>query len=258
MNSKFKKILVTGSTSGLGRDLSLTLKDQKGIYLICIGRNKQKFNYLKKRIKKNVLFLKQNLNNISNIKNLILKLKKKSLLPDVVIHCMGGGLGLRSPLLESKNWDLLFKTNFLSGVELNNQLINSKRKSQKLHIIHVSGIASLLTGMGSIGLSSTKFMLIPYVSNMFKYARKFNIKINCILPGGFMSSEGSFFRLKKKNYSGYKNYIYSKTLKKKLMKSKDIQKAICDLVFKKNSDLNGYNLIVDYSKSLENYKQEKK
>ena len=92
---------------------------------------------------------------------------------------------------------------------------------------------------------------------MFKYAKKFNIKINCILPGGFMSSEGSFFRLKKKNISGYKNYIFSKTLKKKLMKSKDIQKIISDLIFKKNLNLNGYNLIVDYSKSLKNFKQEK-
>ena len=41
------------------------------------------------------------------------------------------------------------------------------------------------------------------------------------------------------------------------MKSKDIQKVISDLIFKKNLNLNGYNLIVDYSKSLKNFKQEK-
>ena len=257
MNSKFKKILITGSTSGLGQDLSLNLKDRNGVYLICVGRKANKFSYLRKRIKTNVVFLKQNLNNLPNIKSFINKLKKKSLLPDVVVHCMGGGLGLRRPKLNYENWNLLLKTNFLSGVELNNQLINQKKKNKQLHIIHIAGIASLLTGMGSIGLSTTKFMLIPYVSNMFKYAKKFNIKINCILPGGFMSSQGSFFRLKKKNISGYKNYIFSKTLKKKLMKSKDIQKIINDLIFKKNLNLNGYNLIVDYSKSLKNFKQEK-
>lgn len=257
MNSKYKKILITGSTSGLGRDLSLNLKDKNGVYLICVGRKANKFSYLRKKIKKNVFFFKQNLNDISNIKNFINRLKKKSLLPDVVIHCMGGGLGLRQPKLNYENWNLLLKTNFLSGVELNNQLINKKKNNKQLQIIHIAGVASLLTGMGSVGLSTTKFMLIPYVSNMFKYAKKFNIKINCILPGGFMSSEGSFFRLKIKNNSGYKNYIYSKTLKKKLMKSIDIQKIIYDLIFKQNSNLNGYNLIVDYSKSVQNYKQER-
>ena len=199
MNSKFRKILITGSTSGLGRELSLSLKEKKEIYLICAGRNKAKLSYLKKKIKSNASFFNQNLNNISNIKNFISKLKKKSLMPDIVIHCMGGGLGLRKPILNYSNWNLLFKNNFLSGVEINNQLIRLKKRNKKLQIIHISGIASLLTGMGSIGLSSTKFMLIPYVSNMSKYSKKFNIKINCILPGGFMSSEGSFFRLKIKN-----------------------------------------------------------
>ena len=48
MNSKFKKILITGSTSGLGRDLSLNLNTKKDIYLICVGRDKIKLSYLKK------------------------------------------------------------------------------------------------------------------------------------------------------------------------------------------------------------------
>ena len=113
MNSKFKKILITGSTSGLGRDLSLNLNTKKDIYLICVGRDKIKLSYLKKRIKNNALFLNQNLNNISNIKNLISKLKKKSLMPDVVVHCIGGGLGLRQPILDPANWSLLLKNNFL-------------------------------------------------------------------------------------------------------------------------------------------------
>ena len=85
---------------------------------------------------------------------------------------MGGGLGLRQPKLNYENWNLLFKTNFLSGVELNNQLINKKKNNKQLQIIHIAGVSSLLTGMGSVGLSTTKFMLIPYVSNMFKYAKK--------------------------------------------------------------------------------------
>ena len=52
MNSKFRKILITGSTSGLGRELSLSLKEKKEIYLICAGRNKAKLSYLKKKNKK--------------------------------------------------------------------------------------------------------------------------------------------------------------------------------------------------------------
>ena len=70
------------------------------------------------------------MNNISNIKNLISKLKKKSLMPDVVVHCMGGGLGLRQPILDPANWSLLLKNNFLSGVEINNQLIHLKKKKK--------------------------------------------------------------------------------------------------------------------------------
>ena len=81
---------------------------------------------LKKKIgTKSAAFFCRDLNFEKNINKIVKQISKKSLMPDIMIHCMGGGLGLTNPLINFKQWSLLFNTNFLSGVHLNNQILKS-------------------------------------------------------------------------------------------------------------------------------------
>ena len=98
MNSIKKKILITGASSGLLKALCKHLS-KKGIILICIGKKIKKINLLKKELKNQKhLFFSGDLSN-NKIQKKLFKFLKNEKNIGSVIHCMGGGLGLKKELL---------------------------------------------------------------------------------------------------------------------------------------------------------------
>ena len=90
--------LITGASSGLGKALSEHLS-RKGKILICIGQTEKKINLLRKKLKdKRHLFFSGDLSNKKIQKKLFMFLKNEKSI-ESVIHCMGGGLGLKKDFL---------------------------------------------------------------------------------------------------------------------------------------------------------------
>ena len=93
-----KKILITGSTKGLGKELAIEF-DKLGSNLVIVGRSK-KIIYEMKRTFKNAkkhLFFDGDLMSETVSKNLISKINKKLKKIDIIIHCLGGSFGINSP-----------------------------------------------------------------------------------------------------------------------------------------------------------------
>ena len=92
---KNRNILITGATSGLGKELSIYL-DQKVERLICIGKTRTKIKLLRKILKnKKNIYFSGNISLKLKLKNFLIFLKKVKNI-DTIIHCMGGGLGIKS------------------------------------------------------------------------------------------------------------------------------------------------------------------
>ena len=122
------KILINGASSGLGKFLA-EYYSSAGNDLICVGKNRSKILNLKKKITgKNYFFY----GDLSNDK-ILLKLKKNLIKIkdiDAIIHCMGGGFGIKDDLLSKKNFLELFNKNLFIQSEINNLVIKEKVKKK--------------------------------------------------------------------------------------------------------------------------------
>jgi len=243
MNNSKKTILVTGSGNGIGLDLLKNLSNNKKLKLVGIVNRKK--NY-----KKNILNLIYiDLFNMDEIKSISNKFSKHSI--DTVIHCAGGGLGFREKDISAQKLDKLMKLNFYSIFELNKILIKNKKKNNRLNIIHIGSIAGFEV-KASIGYSASKASLVSYNKNLaYQYFDK-KVYSKLLIPGSFVSTNGSMQRLKKNKPKIFKKL--EKSLRsKKMLTSKDIIPTIKFLMQKESDILTGSIISASNLESLNNF-----
>ena len=243
MNNSKKTILVTGSGNGIGLDLLKNLSNNKKLKLVGIVNRKK--NY-----KKNILNLIYiDLFNMDEIMSISNKFSKHSI--DTVIHCAGGGLGFREKDISAQKLDKLMKLNFYSIFELNKILIKNKKKNNRLNIIHIGSIAGFEV-KASIGYSASKASLVSYNKNLaYQYFDK-KVYSKLLIPGSFVSTNGSMQRLKKNKPKIFKKL--EKSLRsKKMLTSKDIIPTIKFLMQKESDILTGSIISASNLESLNNF-----
>ncbi len=213
---KNKKIIVTGSSRGLGLETCKILAS-KGALLAMLSRSNSEMLKLKKKFHNSSkhICIETDLQNNPNINNSFLKAKKFLKSIDIIIHIAGGGLGLKKPLLKSFEITKLLQLNLLSIVELNRLAIEHKKKSKSLKLIHVGSITSY-EGVGSVGYNTAKAALAAYVRSLGREVYKENIIVTGIMPGGFIAEGNSMYRLKENNINAYKKFINERLPRKKM------------------------------------------
>ena len=243
MNNSKKTILVTGSGNGLGLDLLKNLSNNKKLILVGIVNRK-------KNQKKNILNLIYiDLFNLDEIKSISNKFSKHSV--DTVIHCAGGGLGFREKDISAQKLDKLMKLNFYSIFELNKILIKNKKKNNRLNIIHIGSIAGI-EAKASIGYSASKASLVSYNKNLaYQYFDK-KVYSKLLIPGSFVSTNGSMQRLKKNKPKIFKE-LEKNLRSKKMLTSKDIIPTIKFLMQKESDILTGSIISASNLESLNNF-----
>jgi short-subunit dehydrogenase len=219
-----ENILINGCSRGIGYDLFNTLNSKYNVY----GLSSKKTN------KKNIFFYDP-LNNTAIDKSLIDKIRKHKI--NHVIHCTGGGFKYYDKYLPLDKLIQLFNVNFFSIYEVNRILLKNKKKQSSLNIIMMGSIAAF-ENKASIGYSAAKSTLLNY--NKILSAKFFdqNVISKLLIPGSFLSTNGSMNRLRKSNKKVY-NKISKLLPSKKMQSSKDIIKFIQFLLKKESSLLNG-------------------
>ena len=235
------KILITGATKGLGRELALWFA-KKNFKLILVGRKEKDLKQLIKKLhnKKNHNSLCLDLQKPDQINQINIKQKIFKGL-DKIIHCAGGGLGIKNPYLSYDDFIKLLNINFLSSVQLNNKFIPILKKKGG-RIIHIGSIASY-EAVGSVGYNCSKSILLSYVRSLGRLLIKDKIILTGILPGGFIGHKNAMWRLKKKNITAYKKFIKNRLPAQKMNSSKDLL-PIIDMMCNSNISMLSSNMIV--------------
>ena len=245
---KKKKILITGASAGLGKDIA-KYYDKKSYNLICVGQSLKKINILKKElINKDHKFFFGDLNSESTQKKLFKFLKKENNI-EYVVHCMGGGLGLKKDLLPKSDFMKLLMINLICQSEVNNVVIKNMIKNKMQgKIIHIASIAGL-ESIASIGYSTVKAALIAYSKSLSRVFLKKNIFIKVILPGAFETNDNSFGRLKKKNFKAYQSFKNKRLIRKRYANSEEIIPLIDFLLSNRSNIISGSQITADFSES---------
>ena len=253
--------LITGGTSGLGKELVKTFLQNNYIVYI-IGKNRNKFNLLLKELPekfiKKVFFFNIDLSEIKNISNNIVELKKINI--NVLIN-NAGAIYLKKEL-NSKNLEKTFVINYLSHFYLTTQLIKNFSATDKKIIVNITSSAHHFSLLdiekpitnnrynGWITYFNTKLMNILFT---YKCNSTYeNAKSIAVHPGWVKSNFGNNNNSKLRNLLSYLRLFFAKNPKYvaqeiyKIIDYKNINKEDCFYSINKKikSSKKSYNIIL--------------
>jgi 3-oxoacyl-[acyl-carrier protein] reductase len=178
----FKKVvIITGASSGLGKEISKNLSSEDFYLVICARR----LDLLKKNFKnkKNIFYSKVDVTNEKQIKVFIKKTISKFGKVDVLINNAGLTLNSKLDSIKSNELDRLFKTNLYAPFYFIRECLPSMKKQNYGRIINISSGGSVNCAKNYSVYSASKAGLNTIAKSLNNELDGFNIKINTLSPG---------------------------------------------------------------------------
>lgn len=214
------KALITGASSGLGRDFAKILSE-RGYEIILVSRDQSKLEKVKKELKTDSRIICTDLSNDNNCIQLFNKIKNEDI--DIVINNAGFGVfGNFSETSLDREIEMI-NTN-IKAVHILTKLFYEKfSKENKGYILNVSSSAAFQPGP----LMATYYASKSYVYNLtcavYEEARrkKSKVKLSVLCPGpvdtNFNNVANVKFSIKALNSYDVAKYAIDKMFKNKLL-----------------------------------------
>ncbi len=210
------KALITGASSGIGRDMAKVLGN-KGFDLILVGRNKERLEEVKSQINTNVEIITMDLASEENCKELYQKTKGL----DVLINNAGFGTFGEFITTNLETELEMIKTNIVAVHILTKLFLQDMVKEDKGYILNVASIAGFLPGPLMATYYSTKAYVLRLSQSIQEELKKqkSNVKVSVLCPGPiateFLSRAGVTFKTKSVSSEYVAKYAIEKMLKGK-------------------------------------------
>ncbi len=182
------KALITGASSGLGRDMAYILSKQ-GYDIIAVARRKDRLEELKKELKTNVEVLCLDVTNTEECK----KLAQRAAEVDVFIN--NAGFGVFGDFC-SNDLDLelnMIDTNIRAVHILTKLFVREFKKKDSGYILNVASLASFFPGplFGAYYASKSYVLRLSEAISEELAQEKSNVKISVLCPGPVHTEFGS-------------------------------------------------------------------
>lgn len=187
MNNPFsletKKILVTGASSGIGRQCAINCS-RMGATVALIGRDESRLqDTLSQMEGKGHLVCPVDLNQLENIKPLVQDVVSKLGPLDGFIHSAGIEKTLPIKSLKPSDYEDIIRVNTLSAFEFVRYFCGSKNFNQGGSMVIISSITSVIGRVGVSAYAASKGAIVSAVKTMALELAKRNVRINAVSPG---------------------------------------------------------------------------
>lgn len=183
INGDDMKALVTGASSGIGRDIARYLS-KKGYDLILVARRKDRLEELKKELSTNVEIICSDLSSTFNCMKLYEQIKNEDI--DVVINNAGFGLAGEFSKTKLETELDMIDLNIKAVHVLTKCFLQYFEKKNKGYILNVASSAALQPGGPLMATYyATKSYVLSMTLGIYEELRrnKKNIYIGCLCPG---------------------------------------------------------------------------
>lgn len=184
---KEKTIIVTGASSGIGRQCAIDCS-KMGAKVILIARNQERLEETLASLDNNDhQVYSYDLTQIDGIKDLVNEIVSSNGKINGLIHAAGIEITKPIKLLEPCDFEMIYKTNNLSGFELMRQLSSIKNMNKGGSIIFISSITAIIGRSGVAAYAASKGAMISATKSFALELAKRQIRVNCISPGTILT-----------------------------------------------------------------------
>lgn len=176
------KALITGASSGLGRDFARLLSEQ-GYDLILVARRKERLEEIKKELKTDVSIYVMDISSTFNCVKLFNKVKNEPI--DLLIN--NAGFGVFGNFSETKLDDELdmIDLNIKAVHTLTKLFLKVFREQNRGYILNVASMASFFSGPKMASYYATKSYVLHLTEAIFEELRReeSDVYIGVLCPG---------------------------------------------------------------------------
>lgn len=210
-----KRVLITGASRGIGAEIARHFA-KEGCKLSLIARDPVNLEAVLTEIDSNETghdYLEINLRDHGAPTEAAKELLSRHSSIDIIVHNIGGALGVKDPLADLNDWLEVWKFNVGIAIEMNANLVPVMKENQWGRIIHVSSINAVTGGTkvqpygGSPAYSCAKAFLNMYTKTLSRELAKENVIISCLMPGTILSKGKHWDKLKDANPQLVKDYL---------------------------------------------------
>ncbi|WKD86113.1 3-oxoacyl-[acyl-carrier-protein] reductase FabG [Polaribacter huanghezhanensis] len=184
-----KTALITGASSGIGKETALTFA-KNGANLILISRNEVKLKELSKDLEKFNIVVDYYVIDITNtelLKNLFTQIKKSKVIIDVVVNNAGIMEDAVLQMVRTESIKRTFDTNVFALIDISKRASRLMIRNKKGSIINLSSIIGSNGSKGQSIYSASKAAVIGFTKSLSKELGPLNIRVNSIAPGFIMT-----------------------------------------------------------------------
>lgn len=247
MVSNQKVAVVTGSSRGIGHEISLTLA-RNSFFTYATMRNLQRGENIKSLVEKEHLPLKieqLDVTDESSIKNAINSITSEAGRIDVLVNNAGYGLGGAFEDLAIDEIRAQYETNLFGLIRTTQAVLPIMRRQKSGTIVNISSGAGRLGYPGGSAYVSSKFAVEGLSESMSYELEPFGIKVVLVEPGFIKTNFGQAMVIAKKSQDPNSQYgqmmqqmaASSSKMIQNASPAELVAKVVLDAVISKNPNL---------------------
>ena len=188
-NLKGKVAVITGASSGLGKQLAHAFAEQ-GADLAILARRIDKLDELKVELRKKkvkVISIKCDVTSNEDIKKAAFIVEKTYGKVDILVNCAGASKDAGVLDMTDEEWNFTIDTDLTSVFKMTREFGKIMKKNNYGRIINISSMYGLVGNdvIPTIAYHSSKGGVINFTRAAASELAKYNITVNCICPGYF-------------------------------------------------------------------------
>ncbi len=190
-----RRALITGASRGLGRSIAAALASE-GARVAVVARSGPDLATLVAQLgggEAGHCAIAADLMPEGAPSQVLQELEHRFGVPEIVVHNVGGTLGVQGALAPPEDWRRVWRLNLEIAIEMNQVLLPAMQERRWGRVVHISSIAAA-RATGGVPYAAAKAALNAYVAGVGRAVAGDGVIVTAVMPGAILTEGGHWER----------------------------------------------------------------